>query len=278
MTQDRGAVVIGVLAIAVPVTTWAVDRRNPEPEPHPGADADETDQQSPPMPELVISNDGDFVGGDEVATDVVLELLLVPAAQRAVTVRAEPLDDVDYRRRLPDQFARLRTAVRSYEDSVNRLMRGRIYYYYKWEVTELIAAVLELRAIALPAQFERESWYVWPAGSLSPVVRVRLAAFDVESVQTGYYGEDFGHFIEDDERGLPQEEPIWLQQIFPRIVWTRVVPAVLADTEVARRLSEAGSGPLDISDWVLSDRPPTGLARSRPPDLSPADERRTWTW
>jgi hypothetical protein len=74
--------------------------------------------------EAVIDDDGRFVGGDKVATDLILQLLDMPAAQRSVQVRALALEDPEYKRAEPDQFFRLREGVRSYELAINRMMRG----------------------------------------------------------------------------------------------------------------------------------------------------------
>lgn len=299
---DRGAVLVSVLAIAVPTALWLIDRRSQQrhtgDQPHagkrlqpaagtaaepisPATDAGRESTSQPlitpssPTVELVIGDDGTFVGGDGVVADVVLDLLDMPAAMRSVTVGAVPLEDVAYKRERPDQYARLRDNVQAYERALNRLIRGRVHYYWKWQVSDLVAAFLELRAITLPAQQDREPWYVWPADSPASAVTVWLDQPSVESIQTGNYQTQQRNGAVGDADGIPPDEPIWLRQIFPSIVWTRVVPAVLAQLDAADQQDEVN---LDVSTWVLSDRSPADLARTRPTQPPSGWEPSAWTW
>jgi hypothetical protein len=255
----------------VPTALWVVDRR--------GKQQGSTSSPSPSQArafELAISDDGSFVGGDDSATEVVLDLLAHPAAARTVRIRAVPLEDPDYKRKHPDQYADLRSSVATYERTVNRLLRGRVHYYWKWQVSELVDAVLELRAITLPAQYNRQTWYVWPAEDAGSVVTVRLDEQSAGSVLTGHYKDEPDAGREQGIGGVPSDEPIWLKQIFPRIVWTRIVPAVLVQLDGRRDWD--GAPPLDVTEWVLSDRTPDQLGRTRPDDLRPSYEPAEWAW
>jgi hypothetical protein len=165
-----------------------------------------SDTSDAPVPELIITNDGDFLGGDEVASDLVVDLVDVPVADRAVRVRAKPLEDASFRRGDPEQFVRLRRCVRSYELSLGRLLRGSVHFSLKWKESELVGAVLELRSIELPAQYDREWWYVWSADNPRQVLRVGFDETNVHSVRARSYREcsKSGGGIKD----VPPDEPI----------------------------------------------------------------------
>jgi hypothetical protein len=120
-------------------------------------------EQAPTSVRVEIASDGHFVGGDrERAADIVLELLGRPKELRRVEVQASPLDDQNNGPADPDTYAKLRDGVRVYESALNLLFHGGVYYRWQWKHSELVEAVLELRRIALPAQYDREWWYVWP--------------------------------------------------------------------------------------------------------------------
>jgi hypothetical protein len=226
---------------------------------------------------LTIDDDGSFVGGDEEqATDLVVALLDVPKGRRRVQVNARALADDGYRRRRPDAYVRLRDGVRSYERALNLLFEGGVYYYQQWqESSDLAQAVLELRRIALPAQYDREQWYVWPAVEAEAVLTVRLTEEDAASIRSGRYRTVRTAGGEKGIPGIPDEEPVWLRSIWPRIVWRRIVPAVAAAQ--AQRGAQAGEV-VDLSDWVISDRLPSALARQRPGEPFGGGAPPTWSW
>ena len=269
-----GVLVVGLTALLVLLLLGVVSlravRSTPEPLPSPAPPP-----SGAPVPELVIADDGHFVGGDDIVGERLVDLLDVPAADRAVRVRARLLKDASFRRRHPDQFRQLRRCVRSYELSLGRLLRGSVHYYWKWTVPDLAGSVLELRSIELPAQYGREWWFVWPADNPGQVLPVGLDEANVRSIRTGVYRWGNGGFS--GIPGMPPDEPIWLTQIFPTEVWTCVVPAV-----VAHRSAEH-PGPqdplvLDITGWVLSDREPTKLVRTRPSEESGGWKPSDWSW
>lgn len=216
-------------------------------------------------------------GDDEVVNDLVVDLLDVPAADRSVRIRALPLEDESYRRRDPDQFVRLRGCVRSYQLSVSRLLRGSVHYYWKWEVSDLAKAVLELRSIELPVQSDRQWWFVWPAADPGQVIPVGLDDVNVRSVRTGFHRRKLVDGADVGIEGMPPDEPIWLAAISPAIVWTRVVPAVVAHRSVKYPGLE-DPPVLNLTGWVLSDREPPELVRTRPSERLDGFTPQAWTW
>jgi hypothetical protein len=210
---------------------------------------------------LTIAQDGHFVDGDQVAVDVVVGLLELPEIERRVRVRALTAEDSAYRRTYPEQYLRLRDALKLYEQAVNFLMRGGARYCEDWQASDLAEAVVELRGLALPGIGERESWYAWPPADPSRALRVRFTEANARFVRSGYYR----HVPEEGGlrgvQGLPDDEPIWLASIFPTIVWQRIIPAA-----VWRSVQDRPDDPaaVDVTGWVLSDRPPSQLARQVP--------------
>ena len=221
---------------------------------------------------LTIGDDGHFVGGDRAqAVDAVIQLLDRPVSERAVEIRAVPLDDAEYRSGSPDQYLRLRGMVGAFERSLAKLFRGRVTYCVKWTAEELAEALLELRSIHLPARLDREEWYVWPNDDPSGALEVLLDPPKVTSIQTAYYATE----AESDRglrpSGVPDDEPVLLVYVSDHVVWERIVPTVVAS------LADADGEPVDLSAWVISNRPPTGLRRtssSDPDRPGPA----TWSW
>lgn len=270
----RAALVVSILGVAVPVVLWGVDfvsgRTRPAPQ-----------SGEPPRPagaRLVIGDDGHFVGGDGgAATDAVLDVLRQPVDERVVHVEAQPLQDRSFARQQPDAYERLRQGTAALERRANLLLGGRVHYYWKWQVEDLVGAILELRAIALPAQYAREAWYVWAPGHAGQAVTLWLDEASADSLRTGFYENDgFALSRNDDERSMPTGRPIWLRQIFPSIVWTRIVPAVLSSLDDADGAWDGS--PVDLSSWLLSDRAPATLSRTNAPPLKPGFEPAAWSW
>ena len=103
-----------------------------------------------------------MVGGDEEASkDFVFEALAVPSADRRAQVRALALEDDEVRRQRVSDPALLRKRVESYELALTRLIRGSVYFSWKWQESQLAEAVLELGSIEFPAQDGRQRWFVW---------------------------------------------------------------------------------------------------------------------
>ncbi|KAK5703268.1 hypothetical protein LTR97_004217 [Elasticomyces elasticus] len=224
--------------------------------------------------EIIIQNNGEFVGGDKNAvTELLLGLLDLPVEQRHVRIRAIPLDNPDYRLNNLGDYRRLRSAVKSYELALNHFIRGGVQYYWKWEENHLIEAVVELRSLALRGIKEYESWYVWPQGVPGRAVEVQFTREDVDSVSSGYYrlDETTGKNVQD----TPQDEPLWLKEVFPRLVWERVAPAI-----ALRAVNEQPDSPqaINIDDWVLSDREPDKLEQSTPTKAISGYQPPPWTW
>jgi hypothetical protein len=219
--------------------------------------------------DLIIAENGRFVGGDrEAATDLVVALLALPANQRRVRVQAPTLDDVIYKRSRPDLYVKLRDGVNLYERALNFLMRGGVNYYRKWVEQDLVEAVIELRVLALLGIEEYESWFVWPVEAPERALKVRFSRHTVDSVRSGFYTE--AH-----RQSMPEDEPIWLKSIFPRIIWERVAPA--AALQSVREQAEHSHG-VSLDDWVLSDHPPAQLRRHAPSDQLTEMKPESWTW
>ncbi|KAF2272039.1 uncharacterized protein EI97DRAFT_237428 [Westerdykella ornata] len=158
--------------------------------------------------EVVIADDGTFVGGDEkTAGDLVVDLLERPIEQRYVRVRSSitPQEERDYQLRAPDSYMRLREDLRLYTVALQFLLREGIHYYRAFQVTDLDKAVIELRFLALPGLGEYERWYVWPVEAPNRVLNVRFPATTGDFVRSGYYGKTTPRV-----RGMPQGRPIWL--------------------------------------------------------------------
>jgi hypothetical protein len=240
------------------------------------AAANEPGEQKEPTPEVTIGGDGHFLGGDETATTLVIEMLDVPATKRSVRVKATPLQDESYRLNNPHNYVLLRDRVHAYELSLGRLLRGRVTYCWKWQVEDLVEAVLELRCIELPAQHDRQWWYTWDPKEPNRAITVGFDAKSVESMQTHYYGP-MTNRVPDTDMGLPADEPVWLVSLSPSIVWQRVVPAAVADQR--RRYLDPPDPPvLDISQWLVSDRKPGELSRTRPIEEKKEDRPPAWNW
>lgn len=162
-----------------------------------------------------------------------------------------------------------------YEKALNLLFRGGVFYYWKWQHSDLVEAALELRNIMLHAQRDREPWYIWPQDDPSEALRVLLTPKDSHSIRAGYYQDPApsdNHFPEA-IRGVPRNEPIWISWLFPQIVWGRIVPAVIA-RQVERKVESA----VDISRWVISDLQPLELDHMQPTDSGPDISPPTWVW
>jgi hypothetical protein len=214
-------------------------------------------------PELVIREDGRFVGGDrEAATAAVLTVLEQPVGERSVAVHALPLDDADFRTSFPDAYARLRRGVDALGTALRLLVRGRATYSVTWTVEQLVDAVLELRAICLPAQGDREDWYAWPVDRPTEVHTVRLDPRWVRWFATGAF-----RWTPDNEPvdGAPPDAPLWLRYVDPALVWGRLVPALLAELAVdGLALDQSNGDHVVLDEWVISNRRPTELASQRP--------------
>ena len=185
---------------------------------------------------------------------------------------------MNHARRHPDFWAKTRAAVQQYEKpllgccstvactTTGSGTRG-----------QLAVALVHLRRLALPGAGDFEEWYAWPAIDPSKALRVYLDSDDVDSIQTAYYGTLSG-FIDDEDCGIPKDEPVWLTDITPRIVWERVAPSVaLAEATRARELGHAVHVRVDLSEWAMSDRWPSGLARARPTAANPY-RGGNWSW
>jgi len=210
---------------------------------------------------ITIDDDGHFVGGDEAAVDLVLGLLEIPEAERSVQVRATAADDIAYRRKFPDEFLWLRGALKAYESSLNLLMRGGARYYESWQIADLAEAVIELRGLALPGVEAREWWFAWSPAAPSQVLNVRFTENDAQFIRSGYYRHIQTDWGLEGIEGLPEDEPIWLASIFPSKVWQRVIPAAVLHSV---KVGPDDPQPVDVTGWVLSDRPPNQLARKTP--------------
>ncbi|KAH7010845.1 uncharacterized protein B0I36DRAFT_56514 [Microdochium trichocladiopsis] len=211
--------------------------------------------------EVSIADDGRFIGGDEdVANYLVLQLLDLPADKRCVRVRASALDDPAYRLDHPNSYVRLREHVRRYERALNFLVCGGVHYYWEQEASNLIKAVIELRGLALPSNEDYESWFAWPTRKPDQVLRVRFSKQIGDFVRTGYYEDDWSAFPR--KKGMPEDHPIWLKHISPRIVWERVAPAaaLMAVGEDSRNHTHH----INLDNWVLSHRQPRDLQRYTP--------------
>jgi hypothetical protein len=150
-----------------------------------------------------------------------------------------------------------------------------VHFYWKWCERQLAEAVLELRHLALPALFDRESWFVWPPSKPDEALELHLTDKDARSIRTAAYRSVRMPGGEMGIPGVPEDEPIWLKSIDPRIVWERVVPAV-----VIRQLRAYADRPpvVDVSDWVISDRRPKDLQRSRPAESTVGFDPPGWSW
>ena len=153
-----------------------------------------------------------------------------------------------------------------------------MHYYSQWRVADLAEAVLELRRIALPAQDGRERWYVWPPEDPRQLVEVGLDPTNVDSVRVAYdYDREERSDIDPvGIEGAP-DEPLWLTSIHPSIVWTRVVPTVLAHSR-GERPGPEDPPVLDLTGWALSDRRPTELVRARPTGKPSDGKSAAWSW
>lgn len=222
-----------------------------------------------PQVRLVIGGDGHFAGGDEaMSVDAIVALLDHPPAKRRVQVHAAALDDGVYRRKQPREYVELRERVKLYERSLNTLIRGGAHYGWKWDEKQLARAIIELRSLALPpAGEERQVWFSWPSSDPANVVEIRLDSDDVDSVMTGWPDRC--------EQGVPDDAPIWLQQVFPEIAWERVIPAAILRAVLAQPETPAH---VDVDDWVLSSRHPRELTRTAPPSLPSGSEPSPWDW
>jgi hypothetical protein len=224
---------------------------------------------------IVIANDGHFVGGDIVAIDLVTAMLEIPAADREVQVDAEPLHDAKYKYNNPGDYIDLRKSIRLYSNALNIFLQGGIHYCWKWHAQDLADAILELRRLALPAGRVGERWFTWPATGSDPEVDVWVSEAEVKRIQSGYYRDNElpGGF--ESIQGMPSDEPIWLQDLFPRVVWTCVAPAVTLCAAQGR--SESGSI-ISLDDWVISNRRPTELIRRTPSEKPGGLQPEPWSW
>ena len=233
---------------------------------------DSAHEEAPASARLVIGVDGRFVGNDrEAATDTVFALLDQPVTRRSVAVHALPLDDAEYRVNFPDAYARLRAGVSAYQDALGLLFNGRVRYSVKWTMEQLVEAVLELRAICLPAQYDRQEWYSWPTGHPSDVVPVRLDERWVDWFRTGAFRWTDDEYHEPID-GIPPDAPLWLTYVHPALVWGRVVPALLA-----RLAAQESIQVVTLDDWVISNHPPSELPRAIPIEPNPTPEV-SWSW
>jgi hypothetical protein len=204
---------------------------------------------------LSIAEDGHFIGGDhEATTDAVLALLQRPTHQRHVSIRPPDVEPTD-------KYTHPRIEnIRIYERAIHFLIGDGIRYYLKWKVEQLIKSVLELRNFALPViiDYAYEIWYVWPATNPKIVECVRIPKEKAAFTREGYYHDDWEK-IGGRKQGLPEDEPIWLKDIFPSIVWEQVAPA-------AAFLAAKGElrTPVNMDSWVISDRKPSELQRKKP--------------
>jgi hypothetical protein len=268
----------GVAAILAALTFyWQFLRKPDEPEPAETSSV-ESDSLAPAKAELTIRKDGSFVGGDdEAALQAVVNLLEQPvAAERRVEVHAPGLDDGVYRQRFREQRAETQARIKCYERCLNELVRGAVYYHWKFKDVQLAQAFVELRHLALPGlDVERCSWFVWPPSDPAEVVQVRMPVDDVEFFIDDFYKEDLDP--DHPPRGLPDYEPVCrLAEFGSWVVWTRVVPAVLYAKLPAQ--SEVKTNQIDISDWLFSDKPPEEVAQKLPPPGEGTLSLQRWEW
>jgi hypothetical protein len=217
---------------------------------------------APPPPPVILSIglDGYFIGGDhKVATDAVFALLDTDAAQRRVEIRTPELDE-NYMYTNPDQYRALMNGIRLYERAILLLLGDGIRYSVKWNLEQIIPSVLELRNYALPGiiGYEYRIWYVWSPSDRNTVVNVRIPTDMERTIRTGYYLDDWSN-QGGREEGLPTNAPIWLRQIFPRVVWEQVAPAV-----IFRAAEGVLHPPVNLDRWVISDRRPSQLEFDQP--------------
>ncbi|GIJ81596.1 hypothetical protein Asppvi_000095 [Aspergillus pseudoviridinutans] len=223
---------------------------NPSPTPSPG---DSTTVC------LSIAEDGHFIGGDhEATTDAVIALLERPFDQRLVSIRTPDIEPT-YKYTNPDAYMALQKGIRTYERAIHFLLCDSVRFTSKWTRQQLIKSVLELRNFALPGliDYDHEIWYVWPATDPNLVTHVRIPERMATFTRKGYYHDDFMEGIR--KQGLPPDEPIWLNVIFPNIFWEQIAPA-------AAFLAAEGKlqTPVYMQNWVISDRNPSELQRRRP--------------
>jgi len=268
------ACVVGIALLELPSQAGTIkptpDLDAPGAPPTPGAE---------PVGKLILGDDASFVGGDEATvTDAVIAAIDVPAARRHIEVGSVPLADDQFRRGSPDDYSRLRQATRDLEKAIYLLLSGAVHYEWKWEPSDLVAAIQELRNTYFAGQRGRTWWHIWPADDPAHVVRVGLHEGDVDSVQTGYYGhEEENSALQ--YHGLPRDRPIRLTSIFPGIVWSKMVPAAVDDLMRNGGDGYLGAAPaLDLSSWALSDKRPEDLAAAVPPQRTAAYKPAPWSW
>ncbi|KAJ6070601.1 hypothetical protein N7467_011920 [Penicillium canescens] len=268
------------LAIATPAQTPSLNpistpalNTNPDPSPssnsvptsvpnaHPGLIPRPSSNYTAMSISLSIADDGHFDGGDQkAATDAVIALLMRPIEQRHVIVKPHCLSlGPEYKYTHPDAYFAVLNGCRIYERAIHLLLGGGIRFNWDWTVAQLIKAIIELRNFALPGiiEYAHERWYVWPAKGPQIVGEVRIPKEQAAYTRRVYYHDDYTRQTR--RQGVPEDEPIWLEFISPNIVWEQVAPA-------AAFLAAEGKldTPINMDDWVISDRNPSILQRNKP--------------
>lgn len=219
-----------------------------------------TPANHPNHSQFVIADNGTFAGGDEVvASRIVVELWPKPARERTVRITALALEDNPYRVNCLNACAELRERIRLFQNAVNFFLQEHVHYHWEWQPSNVANAILHLRSLALPGLGERETWFAWPLGKPSEALRVYFSRDIDNSVRSGSYDNR----SVDRVKGMPPDSPIWLASVFPYIVWERVAPAAALQAVEAAQ-DPGGRQDVDLSNWVLSDRPPSELERDRP--------------
>jgi hypothetical protein len=124
---------------------------------------------------------------------------------------------------------------------------------------------------------EREAWFTWPRREPAAALEVRLTSQDVKWLRNDFaFGDPREYINKPIVKGFPDDAPVWLQQIYPSIVWTRVVPAVVLDLLCREALEAAPT--VEVTDWVLSDRRPEALSRTTPTWDARGWKPPAWSW
>jgi hypothetical protein len=263
---EKGAVLVAILAVAVPAATWAADRRSKHaaaaqvaPVPATVATVSSLVPPASDQPRLVVDEDGRIGGGDRAAAlAYVQQLKLRPAADRHVrtamtSASAQVVEHPDLQR-ARDEFERTATEY----------ARGRVVY--PWGPPSSEDWVMALETLWAMATRRTASgcvhWYAWPpGGAAEPVV------FPVPR------DDDLVRRVSDRFR----DRPLHVQSVDPRIVWRWLAPAAVRSADG----KAPGSPPVVLDEWRLSPSDPRGLVSVEPEDARRrlgSSTDRVWGW
>ncbi|WP_088318368.1 hypothetical protein [Kineosporia sp. R_H_3] len=149
----------------------------------------------------------------------------------------------------------LRAIARNFADAATLILKQHIVFYAPADAGDLECGIKGLLEYAQldGGEGHPHPYWVWPLGNPDAYTTVRLSDRQVDDIPIAK---------------IPDGEPDWLNKMGPRMIWSRIIPAVALSCVNRQAASDAErevSGRLDLTGWLIARATDGERVRTRHP-------------